>query len=54
MTFKDDLKEVVKISKVDDEGNIDKSKTEYKITDIYSLEIDKFNYERIDAKTNIH
>jgi CRISPR-associated endonuclease Csn1 len=50
MTFKDDLKEVVKISKVDDEGNIDKSKTEYKITDIYSLEIDKFNYERIDAK----
>ncbi|HPM09231.1 MAG TPA: HNH endonuclease domain-containing protein [Paludibacter sp.] len=50
MTFKDDLKEVVKISKVDDEGNIDKSRTEYKITDIYSLKIQKFDYERIDAK----
>ncbi|NLL28269.1 MAG: hypothetical protein GX259_05695 [Bacteroidales bacterium] len=50
MTFKGDLKEVVKISKVDDEGNTDEQKTEYKIIDIYSLEIQKFDYEKIDAK----
>ncbi|HOF16854.1 MAG TPA: HNH endonuclease domain-containing protein [Bacteroidales bacterium] len=50
MTFKDDLKEVVKTSKVDDEGNIDKQKTEYKIIDIYPLKIQKFDYEKIETQ----
>ncbi len=50
MTFKDDLKEVVKTSKVDDEGNIDKQKTEYKIIDIYPLKIQKFDYENIETQ----
>ena len=41
MTFKDDLKEVVKISKVTDDGNIDPKKTEFTVIDIYSLTIEK-------------
>lgn len=50
MTFKDDLKEIVKTSKVDEQGNIDATKTEFTIVDIYSLEIKNVDYENRDGK----
>lgn len=50
MTFKDDLKEIRKISKVDEQGNIDNSKTEFTIVDIYPLEIKSVDYENKDGK----
>lgn len=50
MTFKNDLKEIVKISKVDEQGNTDEKKTEFKITDIYPLGIKDVHYEKIDGK----
>lgn len=50
MTFKDDLKEIIKTSKVDDQGNIDEKKTEFTVVDIYPLEIKKVNYENEDGK----
>lgn len=48
MTFKDDLKEIKKISKVDEQGNTDYKKTEFTVTDIYSLEIRDIYYEKDD------
>lgn len=50
MTFKDDLKEIIKISKVDGQGNIDDEKTEYTLVDIYPLEIKDVHYEKDDGK----
>ncbi|WP_268223340.1 type II CRISPR RNA-guided endonuclease Cas9 [Sinomicrobium oceani] len=50
MTFKDDLKEIVKISKVDEQGNIDEKKTEFTIVDIYPLEIREVHYENNEGK----
>lgn len=50
ITFQDDLKEVIKKSKVDEKGNIDDSKTEFTVVDIYTLEIKEVNYEKDDGK----
>ncbi|MGO3706906.1 MAG: type II CRISPR RNA-guided endonuclease Cas9 [Mesonia hippocampi] len=50
MTFKDDLKEIVKTSKVDEQGNIDDKKTEFRVVDIYPLEIKDVHYEKDDGK----
>jgi CRISPR-associated endonuclease Csn1 len=50
MTFKNDLKEIVKISKVDEQGNVDVKRTEFKVIDIYTLTIDDVNYEKEDGK----
>ena len=50
MTFKDDLKEIVKTSKVDEQGNIDEKKTEFRVVDIYPLEIKDVYYEKDDGK----
>lgn len=50
MTFKDDLKEIVKTSKVDEQGNIDDKKTEFAVVDIYPLEIKDVHYEKDDGK----
>src|SRR5690606_39140273 len=50
MTFKDDLKEIIKTSKVDEQGNIDDKKTEFTVVDIYPLEIKDVHYEKDDGK----
>ncbi|MGX1025245.1 type II CRISPR RNA-guided endonuclease Cas9 [Psychroflexus sp. MBR-150] len=50
MTFKDDLKELIKTSKVDRQGNIDDKKTEFTVVDIYPLEIKNVHYEKVDGK----
>ncbi|MDD5149523.1 MAG: HNH endonuclease domain-containing protein [Flavobacterium sp.] len=50
MTFKNDLKEVTKISKVDEQGNVDDKKTELKIVDIYELKIQDVKYEKDNDK----
>src|SRR5690606_5298079 len=50
MTFKNDLKEIIKKSKIDDQGNIKSDLTEFSVIDIYPLEITSFNYEKDGAK----
>jgi CRISPR-associated endonuclease Csn1 len=50
MTFKDDLKEIIKTSKVDEQGNIDKLKTEFAVVDIYPLAIKNVEYENKEGK----
>lgn len=50
MTFNDDLKEIIKTSKVDEQGNIDNRQTEFTIIDIYTLEIKDVLYEKADGK----
>ncbi|QDH80926.1 hypothetical protein FKX85_18500 [Echinicola soli] len=50
MTFKDDLKEVIKTSKVDEQGNTDDKKSEFKVVDIYPLKIMKVNYKKESRK----
>ncbi|WP_288763836.1 type II CRISPR RNA-guided endonuclease Cas9 [uncultured Weeksella sp.] len=50
MTFKNDLKELIKTSKVDEEGNTDYKKTEFTVVDIYPLEIQDVHYEKEDGK----
>jgi CRISPR-associated endonuclease Csn1 len=50
MTFKNDLKEIIKTSKVDEQGNIDKLKTEFAVVDIYPLAIKNVEYENKDGK----
>jgi CRISPR-associated endonuclease Csn1 len=50
MTFVNDLKEIIKTSKVDEQGNIDTQKTEYTVKDVYALTIEKVNYENEDGK----
>lgn len=50
MTYKGDLKEVVKTSKIDEEGNVDNKKTEFKIVDIYELKIQDVKYEKENNK----
>lgn len=50
MTFENDLKELVKTSKVDEEGNTDYKKTEFTVVDIYPLEIQDVHYEKEDGK----
>jgi CRISPR-associated endonuclease Csn1 len=50
MSFINDLKEITKTSKVDEQGNIDSEKTEYTVRDVYALSIEKVNYENEDGK----
>lgn len=50
MTFENDIKEIVKISKLDEQGNIDKLKTEYKVINIYQLIIQNVVYEKVEGK----
>jgi CRISPR-associated endonuclease Csn1 len=50
MSFKNDLKEIIKTSKVDEQGNIDELKTEFAIVDIYSLAIKNVEYENKEGK----
>ncbi len=50
MTFENDLKELIKTSKVDEEGNTDYKKTEFTVVDIYPLEIQDVHYEKEDGK----
>ncbi|MBN2892261.1 MAG: hypothetical protein JXL97_10360 [Bacteroidales bacterium] len=50
MTFKDDLKEIIKTTKVDEQGNEDKKKTEFTVIDIYTLKIKDVKYEKADGK----
>jgi len=45
-----DIKEVIRVSKVDEKGNIDNSKTQYKIVDIYPLKIINIDYKKEDGK----
>ncbi|PWH81859.1 type II CRISPR RNA-guided endonuclease Cas9 [Brumimicrobium oceani] len=50
MTFKGDLKELIKTSKVNSKGVIEDKKTEFTIIDIYSLQIENVKYEKDDGK----
>lgn len=54
LTFKDDIKEVVKISKLDAAGNIEKEKTIYHINDLYNLTLSKIDYKETDDKKFKH
>lgn len=54
LTFKDDVKEVVKISKLDDAGNVITDKTVYQINDLCSLKLESINYTETDDKTYKH
>lgn len=51
ISFKGDIKEVLKISQIDETGEIDKKKTKFTITDIYELEIESVKYEKTDKAT---
>jgi len=53
ISFKGDMKEVLKVSQTDETGKTDEKKTKFTITDIYELEIEDVKYERTD-KGNPH
>lgn len=50
MTFENDIKEIIKTSKVDEQGNIDNANTEYKVIDIYTLSIQNVAHEKENGK----
>jgi CRISPR-associated endonuclease Csn1 len=50
MSFKGDIKEVLKISQVNETGETDVKKTKFTITDIYELEIENVQYEKTNYK----
>jgi CRISPR-associated endonuclease Csn1 len=54
LTFKDDIKEVVKISKLDEAGNIEKEKTVYQISDLYELKLANIVHSEIDDQNAKH
>jgi CRISPR-associated endonuclease Csn1 len=54
LTFEDDIKEVVKISKLDAAGNIEKEKTIYQINDLYDLTLSKIEHKETDDKKFKH
>lgn len=54
LTFKDDIKEVLKISKLDDAGNIEKEKAIYQISDLYNLTLTRIEHKETDDKTFKH
>ena len=54
LTFKDDIKEVVKISKLDAAENIEKEKTIYQINDLYDLTLSKIEHKETDDKKFKH
>ncbi|WPO84325.1 HNH endonuclease domain-containing protein [Chryseobacterium sp. JJR-5R] len=54
LTFKDDVKEVTKILKLDDAGNIINEKTTYHISDLYNLTLANIKHTDIDDKKAKH
>ena len=54
LTFEDDLKEVTKILKLDDAGNIINEKTTYQISDLYNLTLVNIEHTDIDDKKAKH
>ncbi|MFN8237115.1 MAG: HNH endonuclease domain-containing protein [Chitinophagales bacterium] len=50
LTFKDEIKEVLKISKLDNAGNIEKEKVVYQISDLYNLTLSKIEHKETDDK----
>ena len=54
LTFKDDIKEVLKVSKLDEAGNIEKEKTIYQIHDLYNLTLTKIEHRETDDKKYKH
>lgn len=54
LTFVNDIKEVVKILKLDDTGNILNEKTIYQISDLYNLTLANIEHQEIDEKIAKH
>jgi len=54
LTFVDDVKEVYKILKLDDAGNIISNKTVYQINDLYNLTLSSIEHMAIDDKKAKH
>ncbi len=54
LTFKDDIKEVIKTSKLDKAGNIEKEKTIYQINNLYNLTLSKIEHKETDDKIFKH
>lgn len=54
LTFEDDIKEVLKISKLDEAGNVQKEKTIYQINDLYNLTLSKIEHTEIEDKKAKH
>lgn len=54
LTFKDDIKEVVKISKLDDAENIIQKETIYQINDLYNLTLSKIEHKETEDKKFKH
>lgn len=54
LTFVDDVKEVSKISKLDDAGNIINDKTIYQINDLYNLTLSSIEHTAIEDKKAKH
>lgn len=54
LTFEDDIKEVVKITKLDDAGNIIENQIIYQISDLYNLTLVGINHAEIDDKNAKH
>ncbi|WP_293789899.1 type II CRISPR RNA-guided endonuclease Cas9 [uncultured Pedobacter sp.] len=54
LTFEDDVKEVTKILKLDDAGNIINEKTTYQISDLYNLTLANIEHTDINDKKSKH
>ncbi|WP_295222509.1 type II CRISPR RNA-guided endonuclease Cas9 [uncultured Chryseobacterium sp.] len=54
LTFEDDVKEVTKILKLNDAGNIINEKTTYQISDLYNLTLSNIEHTEIDDKKAKH
>jgi CRISPR-associated endonuclease Csn1 len=54
LTFEDDVKEVTKILKLDEAGNIINEKTTYLISDLYNLTLSNIEHYNIDDKKAKH
>ncbi len=50
LTFEEDIKEVIRILKKDEQGNIVKEKTTIAVNDLYNLELSKIEREETDDK----
>lgn len=54
LTFVDDIKEVTKVLKLDDAGNVINEKTIYQISDLYNLTLSSIEHTEIDDKIAKH
>lgn len=54
LTFENDIKEVVKISKLDDKGDVIPNKTTYEIAELYSLKLSKIEYNEVEKDKKKH